>query len=285
MANLPFKNSREMARTVNEIIHTDLNGPHHIVGYKGEKYFLTFIDDYSKCVRIYCIKNKSDTTNCFKHHVNFVENQFNKPVKRLQCNKGTEYINSELFNFASDKGIEILPCPTDVHELNGVVERYNRSAMDIARGLIKEARIDKKYWPEVIQTVAHLKNRTIANTRELKTPYEIYFGVKPKVDNLKIYGSKVFVRISEIHRKKWDDKARVRVLVGYTHFGYRVLINGKVIEARHVKVVEEDTKLICLENQDVVNQSSESCVSVENDDDSEDEVHENDRSENENSED
>lgn len=77
MANLQFENNRVRASAVNEIIHTNLNGPHPIVGYRSEKYFLTFIDDYSKCAKIYCIKNKSETTNCFKHRVSFVQNQFN----------------------------------------------------------------------------------------------------------------------------------------------------------------------------------------------------------------
>jgi len=39
----------------------------------------------------------------------------------------------------------MLPCPTDVYELNGVAERYNRSAMDTARCLIKEARMNKYF--------------------------------------------------------------------------------------------------------------------------------------------
>jgi len=239
MTNVPFENNRTKTKSVNEIIHTDLNGPHHIAGYKGEKYFLTFIDDYSKCARIYCLKNKSETAEIFKSHVNFVENQIGKPVRRLQCDKGTEYINKEIFEFASKKGIEILPCPTNVHELNGVAERYNRSAMDIARCLLKDARIDKMYWPEAISTAAYLKNRTVANTSENKTPFEIYFGIKPKASHLKIYGSRVFV----------DDKSQVGVLVGYSHFGYRVLINNKIIEARHVQVIEKGTKLICLQEE------------------------------------
>jgi len=109
MTNVPFENNRTKSKDVNEIIHTDLNGPHHITGYKGEKYFLTFIDDYSKCARIYCLKHKSETAEIFKSHVNFVENQIGKPVKRLQCDKGTEYINQEISNFAKEKGIQILP--------------------------------------------------------------------------------------------------------------------------------------------------------------------------------
>ena len=251
MANIPFDNDRKKSTEILELIHTDLNGPHKTIGCGGEKYFLTFVDDYSKCTKIFCIKSKGETASCFIEYVNLVENKFNKRVKKLQCDNGKEYMNREIFNFIKYKGIELLPCPPYVHELNGVAERYNRSAMDIGRCLLREAKIHRKYWPEIMKTVAYLKNRTIANTVENKSPYEIFFGIKPNVEHLKIYGSRVFVRVPEAKRQtKWDDKAELGVLVGYVENGYRVLVNNRVINARHVKIVEEDTKLICLEEDD-----------------------------------
>ena len=250
MSNEPFENNRPKSTEILELIHTDLNGPHNTTGYSGEKYFLTFIDDYSKCARIYCIKNKSETANCFIDYVNLVENQFNKRVKKLQCDNGKEYINKDILNVIKYKGIELLPCPPYVHELNGVAERYNRSAMDIGRCLMREARINRKFWPEVMNTVAYLKNRTIANTVENKTPYEIFFGKRPNVKHLKIYGSRVFVRIPEIQRKsEWDDKAKLGVLVGYTNNGYRVLINNRVIIYRDN--IKHDVENIADENINV----------------------------------
>lgn len=96
-----------------------------------------------------------------------------------------------------------------------------------------------------------MKNRTLAKTKEDKTPFEIFFGIRPSVKHLKIYGSRVFVRLPENKRKnKWDDKAVVGVLVGYAKYGYRVLVKGRVFVARHVKVIENSTKLICLERED-----------------------------------
>ena len=88
-----------------------------------------------------------------------------------------------------------------------------------------------------MKTVSYWKNRTIANLNENKTPSETFFGIKPNVKNLKIYGSKVFVRKPEALRKgKWDDKAQLGILVGYTHNGYRVLLNNTVINARMYKL-------------------------------------------------
>jgi len=95
-----------------------------------------------------------------------------------------------------------------------------------------------------VKAAAYLKNRSLANTVERKTSYEIFFNTKPYVKNLRIYGSRIFVRVSEEKRKsKWDKKTELEVLLGYTEVGYKILIN-KIIVARHVDIVEEHVKCI-----------------------------------------
>ena len=115
----------------------------------------------------------------------------------MRCDNGEEYLNNRIYKFARDKGIRINNCPTYVHELDGTTERYNRIVMDMARCLLTEAKVHKGYWLEIAWTAVYLKNRILANTIERKTPFEIFFGRKPSVENLHLYGSKVFVRTKE----------------------------------------------------------------------------------------
>ena len=125
-----------------------------------------------------------------------------KRIKRLRCENGRGFINKDVYNFAKGKGIYIQPCPPNVHELNGTAERYNRSVMETARCLLADAKIHNSFWPEVIQTAVYLKNRNLANTYEKKTPYEIMVGEKADIRNIKLYGSRVFVRVPKIKRSK-----------------------------------------------------------------------------------
>ena len=53
--------------------------------------------------------------------------------------------------------------------------------MDTARCLLTEAQVHKRYWPEMVCAAAYLKNRTLANTIERKTLFEIFFKIKPNV--------------------------------------------------------------------------------------------------------
>lgn len=226
MHNLPFENERTRAKGTLEIIHTDLNGPHSTTGFNGETYFLTFVDDHSEVGKVYGIKSKDEVYNCFVHYINLIENKTGKKVERLRCDNGREYINREINNFARNKGISIEPCPPYVHELNGTAEKYNRDIMDMSRCLSNEARVHRCFWPEIVNTAAYLKNRIITNTVvKYNTPYEIMFQGKPSIRYLKMYGSRVYVRIPE-HRRdsKWDRKADLGILLGYESVGYRVLI-------------------------------------------------------------
>ena len=117
--------------------------------------------------------------------------------------------------------------------------------------LLADANLNIRYWPEVVLTASYLKNRTIANTVENKSPYEIFFGKRPNIENLKLYGCKVFVRTPESKRNsKWDRKSDVVILAGYENAGYRILMNNKITVARHVDFVNENGTLVGFDGKD-----------------------------------
>lgn len=279
MHNLPFNNNRTKAKDILEIVHTDVCGSFKTTGLNGERYFVSFIDDYSKIAKIYCIKSKDEVFDCLVQFINESENLTGKRVKLLRCDNGKEYLNNRIYKFAKVKGIILNNCPAYVHELNGTAERFNRSIMDMARCLLSEAQVHKCYWPEIICAAAYLKNRTLANTIERKTHYEIFFKKKPDVKHLRVYGSRVFVRKPEQKRSsKWDKKADMGILLGYNDLGYRVLVDNKIIVARHVDIIEKGVKCISLDEIDNGNESNDSSNSELTDDnvfESEDESEDN----------
>ena len=189
MHNLPFINNRTKAKDRLEIIHTDVCVPFKTTGFKGERYFVSFIDDYSKIAKVYCIKFKDEVFDCLVQFVNESENLTEKRVKILRCDNGKEYLNNRFYKFAKEKGNTMNNCPAYVHELNSTAERFNRTIMNMARCLLAEAKAHKCYWPEIIFAATYLKNRTLANTIKRKTPYVIFFNRKPNVEHLRLYGS------------------------------------------------------------------------------------------------
>ena len=58
-----------------ELVHSDLCGPLPSASFSGFKYFLTLIDDYSRCTWVYFLKLKSEVFNMFLAYKALVEKQ------------------------------------------------------------------------------------------------------------------------------------------------------------------------------------------------------------------
>lgn len=79
------------------LVHSDLCGPMQIASLGGAKYFVTFIDDFSRKVWIYLLRDKSKTFEAFKEFKQEVENECGLKIKVLRSDNGGEY-NSKEFN-------------------------------------------------------------------------------------------------------------------------------------------------------------------------------------------
>ena len=146
----------------------------------------------------------------------------------MRCGNGKEYLNNRFYKFIIGKGIILNNCPAYVHEINGTVERFNRTIMDMTRCLLTEAQGHKRYWPEMVCTAAYLKNHTLTNTIERKTPFEIFFKRKPNVAHSRLYRSRVFVRNPDQKKiSKWDKKADMGC-------------NGRRYKLRELRILRRD---------------------------------------------
>ena len=78
------------SKEVLEIIHTDISGPLKNT-LCGNKYFITFIDDFSHYGYVYLINDKSQSLENFKIFKAKVEKQCGKKIKIVRSNYGSEY--------------------------------------------------------------------------------------------------------------------------------------------------------------------------------------------------
>ena len=85
-----------------ELIHSDVWGPALIISYNGFKYFVLFIDVFSRTTWFYLVKSKDEV---FLEFVNCVENQFNAKIKIFTSDNGTEFVNNNFANLLKQKGI------------------------------------------------------------------------------------------------------------------------------------------------------------------------------------
>ena len=76
-----------------ELIHFNLGDLKQTMTRGGKKFYVTFIDDYSRFTRVYLLRNKYEAFDMFLSYKAKVENQFDKKIKRIRSDRGGEYIH------------------------------------------------------------------------------------------------------------------------------------------------------------------------------------------------
>ena len=91
MHKLHFPITETKTKNPLELLHTDLWGPSPTPSIQGYKYYISFVDDFTRFTWIFPLKTKADTFQVFIIFKAQVEKQLDKPIKCLQSDWGGEY--------------------------------------------------------------------------------------------------------------------------------------------------------------------------------------------------
>ena len=100
---LPFSLSSSRSEASFDLVHSDVWGPTPINSYNGFKYFVIFIDDFSRAIWLYLLKSKDEVFYCFQEFLCLIENQFNSKLKIFRSDNGTEFVNKNFTNLFKEK--------------------------------------------------------------------------------------------------------------------------------------------------------------------------------------
>ena len=143
---LPFpKNGAWRASKKLQLIHTDVCGPMRTPSLNGSKYFILFIDDFSRMCWVYFLKQKSEVADVFRRFKSLVENQADCRIKVLRSDNGTEYTSEKFGSFCEEVGIQHQLTIPYTPQQNGVSERKNCTVMEMARCLLIEKILPKNF--------------------------------------------------------------------------------------------------------------------------------------------
>ncbi|RVW84805.1 Retrovirus-related Pol polyprotein from transposon RE1 [Vitis vinifera] len=111
--------------------HLNSDGIAPIVSHAHYKYFVTFIDDFSRFTWVYFLRAKVEVFSVFKRFLALIETQFSTSIKVLRSDSGGEYMSNEFHDFLQSKGIISQHSFPSTPQQNGVVERKNRHLLDV----------------------------------------------------------------------------------------------------------------------------------------------------------
>ena len=120
-----------------------------------------------------------------------LQNEFPKnAIRAIHSDNGTKFKNTHFKTFCASLGLEHQFSSPYVPQQNGVVERKNRTLVEMARTMLDEHRTPRRYWAKAINTACHVSNRIFLRAFMKKTSYELRFGRPPKVSHFKVFGCK-----------------------------------------------------------------------------------------------
>ncbi|EOY11056.1 Retrotransposon, unclassified-like protein [Theobroma cacao] len=124
---------------------------------------------------VYFLKQKSNALKIFTKVKALVENFSSLTIKTLKSDNGTEFATAEFEKFLAEHGLP------------------------------------KKFWAKALNTANYTKNKVYTRVLSQKTPFDLWFGYKPSVAHLKVFGCICFAKIPDERRYKFDAKSKLTV--------------------------------------------------------------------------
>ncbi|OUM69824.1 hypothetical protein PIROE2DRAFT_37880, partial [Piromyces sp. E2] len=171
------------------------------------KFYVTFLDDFSRKCWVYPITQKSQAYDKFIEFYKLMNNIYRLKIKTLKSDKGPEYVNSNFNNFIKDNGIQFIHSEPGAHEQNGCAERLNQTLNNNAKTMLNWAKLPFTFWDEAIQVAAKLYNLNPHQRINNSIPDEIFFNKPIDISNLKVFGCKVAF-LNNYKNDKYQDNAK-----------------------------------------------------------------------------
>lgn len=170
----------------------------------GAKYWIIFVDYYSRFVHIKFLKFKSQA----KVAIMLVVKAFKRSgidIQIFHTDYGGEFISKELTTWAREQAIEWEYSAPYAHPQDAIAERYQGTIVTRVRAVLAEYRdsdaLPCELWAEIVGGVVFVPNLTVPRSLTI-IPFEMRYNRRPNVRSLRALGTTAWVTIPEEERAK-----------------------------------------------------------------------------------
>jgi hypothetical protein len=206
-----------------QLLHMDTVGPSQVRSMGGKWYVLVIVDDYSRYSCVFFLQSKDEVFEHFQSFALRLNNEHPNCLKVICSDNGTDFRNASFDEFCLEHGIDQQFSAPRVAQQNGVMERKNRTLVEMARTMLDEHRTPRRFWADAVTTACYISNRIFLRSILHLTPFELRFDRKPSVSHFRLFGCKCFV-LKCGNLDKFESRSFDGILLGYTPHGrsYRV---------------------------------------------------------------
>jgi len=219
-----------------DIIHNDIwTSP--ISSSFGHRYYVLFLDDFSKFLWTFPISKKSQVFFIFQSFKTLIKTQFERDIKNFQCDNGREFDNSPFQNFCRQNGMQFrFSCPHTSSQ-NGKAERTIKSINNIVRTLLAHSSMPPSFWHYALSMATYLLNILPTKVLGYRSLMQILYQKNPLYSHLRVFGCLCYpLFLALIH--KLQARSTPCAFLGYrsNHRSYKCfdLSSKKIIISRQV---------------------------------------------------
>jgi hypothetical protein len=195
---LPYHSSESVSQRPFDLVHSDVWGPAPFVSKDGHKYYISFIDDFSRHIWIYSIRV-------------------------FRADSAGEYLSDALRQVLPEHGtLAQFSCP-GAHAHNGVTECKHCHLLEAAHALMIASSVPPHFWAEAVSTVTYLINIHPSSALQGGIPFERLCGNTLNYSSLRLFGCVCYVLPAPRERTKLAAQSVECVFLGYSaeHKSYR----------------------------------------------------------------
>jgi hypothetical protein len=235
----PFPSSQHKPTRPLEVVHVDTAGKFAKPGVHREQYFVVIYDGYTGWREVILVRYKWQIPEQLKHVLVRWMNQTGQRIKYLRSDRGSEFLNTTMSSWALSEGIVMQTSCPGTPQQNGAAERCVRTIKDRARAIMVGVKGSPALWSEAVVYSAYVSNFLPIEGRKV-TPFEAFWGWKPSIKNIRVWGCLAYVRIPDKDRGPFDPKYSPGMFVGIDPAvkGWRIRVGNKTILSREVQFDE-----------------------------------------------
>jgi len=211
-----------------------------VFSYDGFSSYLLIIDEASRYVWAFLTASKSPPVDIIKE---FLTQHGHRDGGCIRTDQGGELARSSILQdmLLRDYHYTLEPTGADSPSQNGAVEIYNDKFAVRTRTLLYGSGLPANFWSAALLHSVYLHNRLVHSITKA-TPFELYFGMKPDLSHLKVFGSRVCVKRSGDRQGKLDRNDFTGIFIGFTATDHNILYldldSGLVKRSHHAQFDE-----------------------------------------------
>jgi hypothetical protein len=210
-----------------------------VMSYDGYSSHLVIVDSVSCRVWALLTKSKDPPINILRAFLK----KFGVGSGVIRTDQGGELARSDTFcdMVLVEFGYVVKPTGADSPSQNGGTESYNHTLAVKIRTLLYGPSLPARFWSAALLHAVYLHNCLVHSATE-RIPYEGWYGRKPDVTHLKMFGSRVCVKRTGSRRCMLDRHDFTGIFLGYTATNQNIIylnLDSGIVKSCHHAVFNE----------------------------------------------